>query len=139
MDHIADGQFADAPMMSKRLIVCNRQILQSSPVHPISVHGTQRGRWAAGVFFEEALLSCLRQSDLLRIQQRGLLSTASSSNPFTNPIFESIPQGIDWSHADRLLVVLRFLRSDQFGDSIAAPMYRLYVSLNISRLEPEVL
>jgi hypothetical protein len=47
-------------------------------------------------WFEESLLACLRQSDLLRIQQRGLLSTASVANPFGQPIFESIPQGKPW-------------------------------------------
>jgi hypothetical protein len=47
-------------------------------------------------FFEEALLAFLRQSDLLRIQQRGLLSAASNANPFTKLIFEYIPQGKAW-------------------------------------------
>ncbi|HTA24725.1 MAG TPA: hypothetical protein VK763_14430 [Terriglobales bacterium] len=47
-------------------------------------------------FFEEALLAFLRQSDLLRIQQRGMLSAASNANPFTKPIFEFIPQGKAW-------------------------------------------
>jgi hypothetical protein len=47
-------------------------------------------------FCEEALLAFLRQSDLLRIQQRGLLSPASNANPFTKLIFECIPQGKAW-------------------------------------------
>lgn len=47
-------------------------------------------------FFEEALLAFLRQSDLLRIQQRGLLSAASNANPFTKGIFEQVPQGKAW-------------------------------------------
>jgi hypothetical protein len=47
-------------------------------------------------FLEEALLAFLRQSDLLRIQQRGMLSAASIANPFTKAIFEYIPQGKAW-------------------------------------------
>jgi hypothetical protein len=47
-------------------------------------------------FFEEALLAFLRQSDLLRIQHRGLLSTASNENPFTPKIFEQIPLDKAW-------------------------------------------
>ena len=47
-------------------------------------------------FFEEALLAFLRQSDLIRIQQRRLLSAASNANPFTNSICEYFPQGKAW-------------------------------------------
>jgi hypothetical protein len=47
-------------------------------------------------FFEESLLAFLRQSDLIRIQQRGLLSAASNANPFTKTIFEYLPQGKAW-------------------------------------------
>jgi hypothetical protein len=47
-------------------------------------------------FFEEALLGFLRQSDLIRIQQRGLLSVASNANPFTKLIFEALPEGKAW-------------------------------------------
>jgi hypothetical protein len=47
-------------------------------------------------FFEEALLAFLRQSDLIRIQQRGLMSAASNANPFTKRIFEYLPQGKAW-------------------------------------------
>lgn len=47
-------------------------------------------------FFEEALLAFLRESDLVRIQQRGLLSPASTTNPFTQRIFEYIPQSKAW-------------------------------------------
>ncbi len=47
-------------------------------------------------FFEESLLAFLRQSDLIRIQQRGLLSAASTANPFTKTIFEYFPQGKAW-------------------------------------------
>jgi hypothetical protein len=47
-------------------------------------------------FFEESLLAFLRQSDLIRIQQRGLFSAASQSNPFTQSILESIPKEKPW-------------------------------------------
>jgi hypothetical protein len=47
-------------------------------------------------WLEESLLAFLRQSDLLRVQRRGLLSAASLANPFAAPIFECIPQGKAW-------------------------------------------
>lgn len=53
--------------------------------------GGQLGYW-----FEEALLAFLRQSDLLRIRDRGLVSSASAENPFSAPILESIPEKKAW-------------------------------------------
>jgi hypothetical protein len=47
-------------------------------------------------FFEESLLAFLRQSDLIRIQPRGLFSEASKANPFTQKILECIPQDKPW-------------------------------------------
>ena len=47
-------------------------------------------------WFEESLLSFLRQSDLLRVQARALLSDASKSNPFSVPILEAIPAKKPW-------------------------------------------
>jgi hypothetical protein len=44
--------------------------------------GGQLGYW-----FEESLLCFLRQSDLLRVQGKGLLSEASRANPFSANIF----------------------------------------------------
>jgi hypothetical protein len=48
--------------------------------------GGQLGYW-----FEESLLAFLRQSDLLRVQARGLISPASKSNPFCDQILAAIP------------------------------------------------
>ena len=53
--------------------------------------GGQLGYW-----FEESLLAFLRQSDLLRIEARGLISAASKENPFSKPILESIPAKKAW-------------------------------------------
>jgi hypothetical protein len=53
--------------------------------------GGQLGYW-----FEEALLAFLRQSDVLRVIERGLVSAASASNPFAAPIKEAIPAKQAW-------------------------------------------
>lgn len=53
--------------------------------------GGQLGYW-----FEEALLAFLRQSDVLRVRDRELLSAASSDNPFRAPIMEAIPAKAAW-------------------------------------------
>jgi len=53
--------------------------------------GGQLGYW-----FEEALLSFLRQSDLLRVRERGLVSAASLENPFATSILEAIPANAAW-------------------------------------------
>ena len=47
-------------------------------------------------WFEESLLAFLRQSDLLRVQARELLSDASECNPFSRPILEAIPNKKAW-------------------------------------------
>lgn len=47
-------------------------------------------------WFEEALLSFLRQSDLLRVQSHGMLSQASLANPFSQRILDCIPQNKPW-------------------------------------------
>jgi hypothetical protein len=47
-------------------------------------------------WFEESLLSFLRQSDLLRVQGRGLLSEASKANPFSSKILDGIPAKKAW-------------------------------------------
>jgi len=54
-------------------------------------------------WFEESLLAFLRQSDLLRVQARGLISDASTNNPFSKAILDSIPAkeswlGLSWRH-----------------------------------------
>lgn len=43
-------------------------------------------------FFEESLLAFLRQTDIIRVQQRGLFSAASEANPYTKQILETIPK-----------------------------------------------
>lgn len=53
--------------------------------------GGQLGYW-----FEESLLTFLRQSDLLRVQARDLLSEASRSNPFSEQILAAIPAKRAW-------------------------------------------
>jgi len=53
--------------------------------------GGQLGYW-----MEESLLAFLRQSDLLRVQARDLLSDASKSNPFSGPILAAIPEKKAW-------------------------------------------
>jgi hypothetical protein len=45
-------------------------------------------------FFEEALMPSY--VNLIRIQQRGLMSATSNANPFTKTIFEYLPQGKAW-------------------------------------------
>jgi hypothetical protein len=60
--------------------------------------GGQLGYW-----FEEALLCFLRQSDILRVEAKGLLSLASHLNPFSAAILENIPAkkpwlGLSWRH-----------------------------------------
>jgi hypothetical protein len=47
-------------------------------------------------WFEESLLAFLRQSDLLRVQQRGLLSSSSRANPFGEQILAAIPNKMPW-------------------------------------------
>ncbi len=47
-------------------------------------------------WFEESLLSFLRESDLLRIQQRDFLSASSKANPFGQRILETIPTKKPW-------------------------------------------
>lgn len=47
-------------------------------------------------WFEEALLAFLRQSDLVRVQQKGILSASSIANPFGPAIYEKIPQRKPW-------------------------------------------
>ena len=46
--------------------------------------------------FEQNLLAFLRASDIMRIYQAGLLSTATQSNPFFGEIFSSINSGTPW-------------------------------------------
>jgi len=58
---------------------------------PVGKGGGQLGYW-----FEESLLAFLRQSDLLRVQGRGLLSAASGENPFSGTILENIPAKKAW-------------------------------------------
>ncbi len=53
--------------------------------------GGQLGYW-----FEESLLAFLRQSDLLRVRSRELLSAASTENPFSSAILENIPAQKAW-------------------------------------------
>jgi hypothetical protein len=53
--------------------------------------GGQLGYW-----FEESLLAFLRQSDLLRVQSRSLISPASQSNPFCEQILAAIPASKAW-------------------------------------------
>jgi hypothetical protein len=53
--------------------------------------GGQLGYW-----FEEALLAFLRQSDLLRVRDRGLVSAASADNPFSAIIIKAIPEKQPW-------------------------------------------
>jgi hypothetical protein len=53
--------------------------------------GGQLEYWA-----EESLLAFLRQSDLLRIQARELLSDASKANPYKDPILSGIPDKKRW-------------------------------------------
>jgi len=53
--------------------------------------GGQLGYW-----FEESLLAFLRQSDVLRVRERGFVSSASGENPFVAPILEAIPAKEPW-------------------------------------------
>lgn len=53
--------------------------------------GGQLGYW-----FEEALLAFLRQSDLLRVRARELISAASAENPFGEAILAAIPAKEPW-------------------------------------------
>jgi hypothetical protein len=53
--------------------------------------GGQLGYW-----FEEALLAFLRQSDVLRVRDRGFSSAASAENPFGASIVEAIPAKQPW-------------------------------------------
>jgi hypothetical protein len=54
------------------------------------------GGGKANYWFEEALLCFLRQSDLLRIRERGFISEASNSNPFGAKILDAIPAKTPW-------------------------------------------
>lgn len=47
-------------------------------------------------WFEEALLAFIRASDLQRIQKAGMLSVASTANPFSNQIFAAIQSNKPW-------------------------------------------
>lgn len=47
-------------------------------------------------WFEESLLAFLRQSDLLRVRQRNLLSSSSIANPFGEQILDAIPNKRPW-------------------------------------------
>lgn len=58
---------------------------------PVGAGGGQLGYW-----FEEALLAFLRQSDLLRVHGRGLVSEASKENPFSAEILANIPAKKAW-------------------------------------------
>jgi hypothetical protein len=53
--------------------------------------GGQLGYW-----FEEALLAFLRQSDLLRVRDRGIISAASQANPVVASILQAIPLNEPW-------------------------------------------
>jgi hypothetical protein len=53
--------------------------------------GGQLGYW-----FEESLLAFLRQSDVLRVRDRGFVSAASAENPFGAEILEAIPSKKAW-------------------------------------------
>jgi hypothetical protein len=54
------------------------------------------GGGKADYWFEEGLLSFLRQSDLLRVRERGFVSAASAENPFAPRILEAIPARTRW-------------------------------------------
>jgi hypothetical protein len=47
-------------------------------------------------WFEESLLAFIRQSDLIRVQQRGLVSDASNANPFGDEIIEKFTATKAW-------------------------------------------
>ena len=47
-------------------------------------------------WFEESLMAFLRQSDLLRVQQRQLLSSSSKANAFGEQILSAIPSKMAW-------------------------------------------
>jgi hypothetical protein len=49
-----------------------------------------------GYWFEESLLAFLRQSDVLRVRERGLASAASAENPLGAAILEAIPAKQAW-------------------------------------------
>ena len=60
--------------------------------------GGQLGYW-----FEESLLAFLRQSDVIRVKARDLISSASKENPFSQMIMDAIPAkkawvGLGWRH-----------------------------------------
>jgi hypothetical protein len=78
--HCASGKFFNL-----------RRFTMSRFDEPNGGGGGQLGYW-----FEESLLCFLRQSDLLRVQGKGLLSEASMSNPFSANILENIPQKKAW-------------------------------------------
>ena len=77
--------------------LCHRQIFQPSQVYALAVAGgLQRRRRPVGYWFEESLLAFLRQSDVLRVQARDLISDASKSNPFSEMITAAIPAQKAW-------------------------------------------
>lgn len=47
-------------------------------------------------FFEEQLVAFLRESDVVRVQPRGIIGEASLRNPFTEPILARIESGDAW-------------------------------------------
>ena len=57
---------------------------------------TGKGGGQLGYWFEESLLAFLRQSDLLRVRSRDLVSAASIENPFSAAIHENIPAKKAW-------------------------------------------
>ena len=71
--HCASGKFFNL-----------RRFTMSRFDEPNGGGGGQLGYW-----FEESLLCFLRQSDLLRVQGKGLLSEASRANPFSANILET--------------------------------------------------
>jgi hypothetical protein len=68
-----------------------RRFTLSRLIEDSSGGGGQLGYW-----FEESLLAFLRQSDLLRVQSRGMISAASKSNPFCDQILAAIPANKAW-------------------------------------------
>ena len=68
-----------------------RRFTVSRFAEPEGAGGGQLPYW-----FEEGLLAFLRQSDVLRVRDRGLFSPASMANPFAARILEAITAGQPW-------------------------------------------
>jgi hypothetical protein len=55
-----------------------------------------KGGGQLAYWFEETLVSFLREADVVRVAQRSLLSSSSLGNPFAGPIFERLQKGEAW-------------------------------------------